>query len=105
MKLLTQSNTDSLGSRYADENNCSEGLLRQWPPHVLHDPPAQPPHPPPVPLIVCVAPFPPLLKAAKSEIARDVCMLSQCLHWMGSSALLIGRNASNLVRQSLHRYS
>jgi hypothetical protein len=47
--------------------------------------------------MACGAPFSPLLKAAKSEIARDVRTLSQCLHWIGASALLIGRKASNRV--------
>jgi hypothetical protein len=40
----------------------------------------QPPQPPPPPEMTWDVPLSPLLKAAKSEIAREVCILSHCLH-------------------------
>jgi hypothetical protein len=41
-----------------------------------------------------------LVWVANSDNTREVRILSQLLHWMVLSALLIGRKASNLVRQS-----
>jgi ABC-type Fe3+ transport system permease subunit len=57
------------------------------------------------PATACDAPPSPLLNAENSEIARDVFELSHCLHWMGSSALLIGLSVSNVVLQSAQKYS
>jgi hypothetical protein len=41
-----------------------------------------------------------LMLVANKDRTREVRMLSQPLHWIAVSALLIGRKASNLVRQS-----
>jgi hypothetical protein len=49
-------------------------------PQVPQLPPAQPPQPPPVPAMAWDGPLSPLLKAAKSEMARDVRIPSHCLH-------------------------
>ncbi|MGD9101288.1 MAG: hypothetical protein PVF45_12480 [Anaerolineae bacterium] len=60
--------------------------------------PAQPP-----PLLPATAR--PSLCAAKREMARKVRVPWQFLHTGGSFALLLGRNISNFVLQSLHWYS
>jgi hypothetical protein len=50
-------------------------------------------------------PFPPLLKATNADSWRDVRTLWQLRHSIGSSALLIGRSASVVARQSAQWYS
>jgi hypothetical protein len=57
-----------------------EVSLFQCIPQVPQLPPAHPPQPPPAPDTARVVPPSPLLKAAKSDIARDVCIPSQFLH-------------------------
>ena len=69
----------------------------------------QDPQPPPVPATAWLPPLPLLwrllLKAENKEMARAVSPLPQSEQSAGASALLIGRNFSNLMPQSAQLYS
>jgi hypothetical protein len=73
-KLTATSRTLSLAQKV-----FNSWLFHQIP-QVPQVPPAQPPQPPPVPAMAWDGPLSPLLKAAKSEMARDVRIPSHCLH-------------------------
>jgi len=65
----------------------------------------QPAQPLPVPATARVPPSLLRLMAANVENIREVCWLLHCRQAIGSSAMLILRNASNLTWQSAQEYS